>query len=352
MSLDADVRARVGTLDLDLKLSAASDEIVAILGPNGAGKTTILRILAGLRALDAGRVELDGVVLDDPSDHAFIVPERRPIGVVFQDYLLFPFLSARDNVAFGLRRRGSNKADARREAGVWLERVGLGESAELKPDELSGGQAQRVALARALATKPALLLLDEPLAALDATARGEIRRELRRHLASFAGVRVLVTHDPIDAATLADRLVVLEDGRISQVGTYEQISAHPRSRYVADLVGLNLFRGTARAGRVTLDRGQAELTISDGSVAGEIFAVVHPRAVSVHIREPEGSPRNRWAGTIIDLEHRADRVRAHIDAPIPIVAEITQTAVDELGLQVGSRVWTAVKATEIDAYPV
>jgi molybdate transport system ATP-binding protein len=182
MSLDARVRLRRGTLALDAELVATHAGIAVLVGPNGAGKTTFLRALAGLDPIDGGHVALDGDRLDDPAAGIFVPPERRPVGVVFQDGLLFPHLSALENVAFGLRSRGARRADARRRAAGWLHRVGLGEREHARPRELSGGEAQRVALARALATEPRLLLLDEPLAALDATARARTRRELRRHL--------------------------------------------------------------------------------------------------------------------------------------------------------------------------
>jgi molybdate transport system ATP-binding protein len=350
VTLDAALRARVGALDLDLDLTAGDDEVVAILGPNGAGKTTVLRILAGLRAVDDGHVRLGDDVLDDPSAGVFVVPERRPVGVVFQDYLLFPYLSALDNVAFGLRSRGTRKAEARRIAREWLDRVGLTDHVDDKPSTLSGGQAQRVALARALATSPALLLLDEPLAALDASARGEIRRELRKHLATFAGVRLLVTHDAVDAATLADRLLVIEDGRISQTGTFDEISAHPRSGYVAELVGLNLWHGRASGGSVALDSG-GELVIADTTVAGDVFVAASPRAVALFVQEPQGSPRNRWSGTVTDLDVVSDRVRVRIDGQVPVVAEITRGAASDLGLVPGASVWSAIKATDVDVYP-
>ena len=349
MSLDAILRCHVGPLGLDAEVSAGDDEVVAILGPNGAGKTTILRLLAGLRAVDEGHVVLDGTPLDDAEGGTFVVPERRPVGVVFQDYLLFPYLSALDNVAFGLRSRGAGKRDARAVAHDWLARVGLEDRADAKPAELSGGQAQRVALARALATEPRLLLLDEPLAALDASARGEMRRELRRHLASFRGVRLLVTHDPVDAATLADRVLVIEDGRVSHAGTFAEISAHPRSSYVADLVGLNLFRGRAHDATITVDRG-GELAIADTTISGEVYAVVSPRAVALYTEEPHGSPRNRWPGTVTDLDVVGDRVWIRVDGGVPLVAEVTQAAARELGLEPGRRVWSAIKATEIDVY--
>ncbi len=350
MSLDARLRARLGELDLDVELRASAEEVVAIIGPNGAGKTTILRILAGLLRLADGRVELDGALLDDPATGAYVVPERRPIGVVFQDYLLFPYLSARDNVAFGLRNRGASKRDARRSADEWLERVGLTDRATSKPAQLSGGQAQRVALARALATSPRLLLLDEPLAALDAGTRAEIRRELRRHLDEFAGIRLMVTHDPVDAATLADRLIVVEHGRVSQTGSVSEVSAHPRSEYVAQLVGLNLYRGDAARGSISI-AGGGVLETGDSQLDGSVFAAVNPRAVALYRTEPDGSPRNRWQGTVTDLDVLADRVHVRLDGTAPVIAEITSTAADELGIEPGVQLWSVIKATDVRVYP-
>ena len=225
MSLKARVALQLGALDLDAELVVETGALVVLLGPNGAGKTTLLRALAGLVPVQAGQVLLDGVVLEAPADGIRVPTEQRPVGVVFQDYLLFPHLSALDNVAFGLRARGLPRAEARQRAADWLERVGLTAHAAARPKALSGGQAQRVALARALATDPRLLLLDEPLAALDASARAELRRELRRHLAGYQGTRLLVTHDPIEAMTLADQIVVLEAGRVTQTGTPAEVSS-------------------------------------------------------------------------------------------------------------------------------
>jgi molybdate transport system ATP-binding protein len=350
MSLDAQLRATLGALDLDVDLQAGDDEVVAILGPNGAGKTTMLRILAGLLRLGAGRVRLDGTTLDDPEQGTYVVPEQRPIGVVFQDYLLFPHLSARDNVAFGLRTHGMSKRDAGRVADEWLGRVGLADHAGSKPRSLSGGQSQRVALARALATSPRLLLLDEPLAALDATTRADVRRDLRRHLDDFGGVRVMVTHDPIDAATLADRLIVVEGGRVSQTGTVSDVSAHPRSEYVAELVGLNLYQGTAARGAIALADG-ATLETGDTSLSGAVFAAVSPRAVALYRAEPDGSPRNRWRGTVTDLDVLADRVRVRLDGPTVVVAEVTAAAADELEVAPGQQLWSVIKATDVRVYP-
>jgi molybdate transport system ATP-binding protein len=349
MSLQARVELTLGQLRLDVDLAAATGELLVLLGPNGAGKTTLLRALAGLVPLDAGRVVLDGTVLDDTATGVWVPTERRPIGFVFQDYLLFPHLSALENVAFGLRARGLPRAEARRRAAAWLERVGLAGHAGARPRALSGGQAQRVALARAMVSDPRLLLLDEPLAALDAATRTEVRRDLRRHLASFDGTRLLVTHDPLEAVALADRLVVLEGGRVTQTGTPEQVSARPRSRYVAELVGVNLFRGHAAGGVVALDGGAT--LVAAGDHHGEVFAAVHPHAVALHRRAPEGTPRNVWAGIADTLDIVGDRVRVRVAGPVSIVAEVTPAAAGELRLADGGPVWASVKATEVTVYP-
>jgi molybdate transport system ATP-binding protein len=347
--LRAQVAVRLGALDLNVTIDAAPGEIVAILGPNGAGKSTFLRTVAGLVSLDQGHVELDEVVLEDAARGIHLPPERRPIGVVFQDYLLFPHLTALENVAFGLRARGVSAAAARLRARSWLDRLGVGEHAGSRPRALSGGQAQRVALARALAIDPRLLLLDEPLAALDASARGAVRRDLKRHLASFAGIRIVITHDPLEAVALADRLVILESGRVVQTGSPTEVTQRPRSRYVADLVGVNLLRGTATAGQVALTGG-ASLQSADGQ-DGEVFAVIHPRAVALHRARPAGSPRNVWRGRASALDFQGDRVRVGVEGEMPIIAEITPAAVSELDLAEGGEVWVSVKATEITVYP-
>ena len=347
--LSARVEATVGTLALQVALAVEPGETVAVLGPNGAGKTTLLRVLAGLHPLDRGEVCLDGVVLDGD-------PCERSVGVVFQDYLLFPHLSVLENVAFGLRARGRPRDRARSDAAGWLDRVGLADRASARPAALSGGESQRVALARALATEPRMLLLDEPLSALDATTRAATRRDLRRLLLDHDGVRVLVTHDPLEAMALADRLVVLEGGRIVQEGTAAEISARPRSAYVADLVGVNLVAGTATADGLVapgLTLHAATASVADG----DAFAVVHPRAISLHRTRPEGSARNVWAGDAMHIEVEAGRARIQLrldggdgrDGPT-MVAEVTPAAVADLRLADGGRVWASVKATEVTVY--
>jgi molybdate transport system ATP-binding protein len=343
--LDARLVVRRGSFLLDVTLSAAPGEVVALLGPNGAGKTTALRALAGLSSLDGGRLRLDG------KDLAPLPAERRPVGVVFQDHLLFPHLSALDNVAFGLRCQGTGRREARAEAARWLERVGLAEHAASRPRSLSGGQAQRVALARALATRPRLLLLDEPLAALDARTRLETRATLRRHLEEFEAVAVLVTHDPLDAMVLADRLVVVEDGRVVQEGAPDRVARRPRTDYVARLVGLNLYRGTASGHRVRLDDGGAAVTVTE-DLSGEVFVAFPPSAVTLHRERPVGtSARNVWRCRVAGIETHGDRIRADLTGELPMAADLTAVSAAELGLAPGGEVWAAVKAGQTHAYP-
>jgi molybdate transport system ATP-binding protein len=345
--LKADIQLQLGTLHLDAALDAGPGEVVALLGPNGAGKTTFLRAVAGLIRTDRAKVVLDDVVLEDTATGVRAPTERRPIGIVFQQHLLFPHLSVLENVAFGLRAR--RRPDARAVALAWLERVGLGAYANARPAALSGGEAQRVALARALAIDPRLLLLDEPLSSLDATTRVEVRRELRRHLASFDGARLLVTHDPLEAAALADRLVILEGGRVVQTGPVDDVTRHPRTRFVADLVGVNLLRGRAAGGVIAIDGGQRLTALDAGD--GDVFAVIHPRSVAIHRTHPEGTPRNVWSGTVRSVDVLGERARIAVGGSLPIVAEVSASSVRDLDLRERAEVWVSVKAAEVGVYP-
>ncbi|TDC45892.1 ABC transporter ATP-binding protein [Actinomadura sp. KC345] len=348
--LDARLVVRRAGFGLDLALTAEPGEVVALLGPNGAGKSTALRALAGLVPMAGGHLRLDG------RDLRPLPADRRGIGMVFQDYLLFPHLSALDNVAFGPRCQGAGRRAARRRAAGWLERVGLAEFASARPRALSGGQAQRVALARALAVEPGLLLLDEPLAALDAHTRLEIRAALRRHLAGFEGAAVLVTHDALDAMVLADRIVVIEDGRLVQEGTPADVARRPRTDYVARLVGLNLYRGRAEAGSVLIGEGRdgegAGTLDTVDSLEGDVFLAFAPSSVALYRTRPDGSPRNLWRARVAAVERQGDRVRVQLSGPpFGAVAEVTPAAVAELQLSEGSLIWAAVKATETHVYP-
>jgi molybdate transport system ATP-binding protein len=347
--LDGHIVVDRGAFRLDLALTIAAGEVVALLGPNGSGKTTALRALAGLLPITDGHVSLDGQTIDDPRRGVFVPPEKRPVGVVFQDYLLFPHLTAEENVAFGPRCRGATRHESHETAGRWLHRVGLAEVAHDKPRKLSGGQAQRVALARALAVEPVLLLLDEPLAALDARTRLNTRADLHRHLVEHPGATLLVTHDPLDALVLADRLVIIENGHVVQEGDAATITAQPRTDYVARLVGLNLYRGHSKGHTVTLENTFV-LTVAE-LVDGDVFVAFSPTAVALHTHQPDGSPRNTWPATVTGIQRHGDNLRVQLDGPITVAADITPAAAAHLRLAPGEPVWAAIKATETRAYP-
>ncbi|MFC3961335.1 ABC transporter ATP-binding protein [Nocardia jiangsuensis] len=374
------LRARLGVnrerFELGIEFEVAPGEVVALLGPNGAGKTTALRALAGLTPLDSGAVRLGAREWDVPPK-VFVPPERRAVGVVFQDYLLFAHLSALENVAFGPRARGVRRAEARARAAAGLAAVGLAEQAGSRVRALSGGQAQRVALARALATDPEVLLLDEPLAALDAGTRVRVRADLAGHLGAYRGHTVLVTHDPLDAMMLADRLVILEHGRVVQEGPPAEVARRPRSDYVAELVGLNLYRGVAAGTEVVVgpgdtarlgergdraapardrapaqhpDPAQGTFTLAEAA-QGPVFVSFAPSAVALHPERPAGSARNTWPVTVAAVEQHAHSTRVRLDGAPPVLADVTAAAVAELRIRPGTRLWAAVKATEMQCYP-
>ena len=342
--------AQAGTFELHVDLAVAAGETLAVLGPNGAGKTTLLEVISGLRPLTAGTVCLDGAVLDDPSVGAAVPPEERSIGVVFQDLLLFPTADVADNVAFGLRAAGVRRRQARAQALEWLDRVGLRGRGSDRVGTLSGGEAQRVALARALAPEPRALLLDEPLSALDADVRATVRRDLRDHLRHHEGPRILVTHDPLDAAVLADRVVVLERGTITADGQLADLVAHPRSAWAAELAGTNLLHGVAKGPFLTV-AGGGQLVAPEPPGDGAVLIAVRPSAVSLHLERPEGTPRNVWPATVAEVEGFGERRRVRLGGPVALVAEVTVDGLAALGLTPGDPVWASVKATELRVYP-
>ncbi len=357
MSLQMAAVVRRGTFTLDVGLTVAPGEVLGVLGPNGAGKTTLLRALSGLTAVAEGSIRLGATVLDDAATGTFVPAARRPVGLVFQNYRLFPHLAVRDNVAFSSRSSGASRRDARRHADRYLQQLDLTALASRKPAQLSGGQAQRVALARALAAEPGLLLLDEPLSALDARTRLDVRTELRSHLATFAGPILLVTHDPLEAMVMTDRLLVIEDGRVVQQGTPAEVAQRPATQYVARLVGLNLYPGTLMSpdGTVVLREGGVLTAAPDSplpATGADVLVVVRPSAIALQTERPHhASPRNVWAGTVVGLEMLADRVRARIDGPPNALVDLTAAAVAELQLRSGQQVWLSAKATEVDVYP-
>ncbi|MCT4353965.1 ABC transporter permease [Streptomyces sp. Je 1-79] len=325
-----------------LTLEAEPGTTIAVVGPNGAGKTTLLRALLGLTPRAHAVLRLGEV------DVTALPPHRRHVAWVPQDGALFPHLSALANTAYGQRAQGVRRAEARRAAQQWLDRLGVGHLAHRRPAQLSGGQAQRVALARALAARPRLLVLDEPLAALDQTTRAHVRHTLRSHLQGFGGVCLIVTHDPVEAVSLADRVLVLDEGRALQDAAPAEVSRHPRSPWVARMLGRNAWPGTATADGLALAVGGTLVVAEPLPTGTEALAVIAPEAVSVHRERPGGSPRNVWPGTVREITASGSRLRVLItsDEAPDLVAEITPQAAAELGLADGTPVWTSVKATE------
>jgi molybdate transport system ATP-binding protein len=353
VTLHVDVTAARGAFEVRATFEAAAGQTVALLGPNGSGKSTLVSAIAGLLPPTKGTIALDGTVLDDAAGDSHVPPEKRPIGVVFQDLHLFPHLSATENVAFPLRARGVPKPEARERAARLLERLGIGHRADARPRGLSGGEAQRVALARALVAEPSLLLLDEPLSALDVGARQRVRELLSEELARFRGVRLIVTHDPVEASTLADLLVLLEDGHVTQIGTPEEIRVAPRSRYAADLVGVNSFRGRLEpleegAGRLVTAAGTAVTPWPVDFEGGEVIGLLRPADVTLSLEPPVGSARNVFRGEVTSIAIEGERARVRLATAPPLVAEITLSSVQRLGLHPGAIVWASFKAVEVE----
>ena len=348
MRLHARFTVDRGPNGIDVAFECDDQRTLALVGPNGAGKSSCLQVIAGLVGIDSGRIEVDGRCFDDGKAQR-VPPELRAVGLVPQEALLFPHLSVLDNVSYGLRARGVGRGEAAREARQWLDRVALTGLERKRPAELSGGQAQRVALARALASRPSILLLDEALSALDASTRLALRRDLREHLDAFAGLRIVVAHDVVDALALADRLAVIEDGRIVQQGSAQEVCEEPRTRYVADLVGINFWKAKARAGRLDLEASGSLAAAT--KLEGDVFATIHPRAVALYRQRPDGSPRNVWLASVSTIETAAERVRVVLEADVDLVAELTAAACRELQIEAGTQVWVAIKATEVAVYP-
>lgn len=335
---------------LDVALSAAAGETVAILGPNGAGKSTVLAMIAGILRPDGGRATLDGETLFDigSGTSSWLPAHARGTALLAQDALLFPHLDVLDNVAFGPRSLGRSRAASRELAHTWLREVDADEFADRKPAQLSGGQAQRIAVARALAAEPRLLLLDEPMAALDITVVPAMRHMLKRVLAGRTAL--IVTHDVLDAVLLADRVVVMEGGRVVEHGVTKDVLARPRSEFGARIAGLNLMRGVGADGNVrtaagTMIAGLSAVALADDEPAVAVFS---PAAVGVFLEPPGGSPRNVFDATVLELEPLGAQVRVRT---AEVSADVTLSAVAELDLAPGARVHLVVKANEVTIYP-
>jgi molybdate transport system ATP-binding protein len=353
--LELRVASRRGEFELSVALEAPAAATTVIVGESGAGKTSLLRLAAGLDHPREGRIALDGAVYADPAAGVAVPAWRREVGYVFQDYALFPHLTVAQNAAFGLRAAGVPRRDIERRVAEALGRTRIADLGHRRPGMLSGGQQQRAALARALVLDPRLLLLDEPLAALDLQTRRLVRGELRQLLKELGCVTLYVTHSPVEALLFGDRIVVLEAGRVSQAGTREDLLRHPRSRYVAELVGTNLFAGrpAAAGGDAVVRTGEGDLAVTSSGGPGELFVTVDPRHITLHPHPPDGSAQNVFTGTIVELAPEppsGERVRVVLDTRPPLVAEVTREAVEQLALSEGKTVHASFKATGVRTY--
>lgn len=350
-----EINAAVSERGFDISMRVGTGEVVAILGPNGSGKSTALALIAGVLRADLGHATLDGKVLFDIGGDApttWTPPYARGVALLAQEPLLFPHLTALDNVAFGPRSAGRSRLVARTIAKTWLAEVDATQYADRKPSQLSGGQAQRIAVARALAADPRLLLLDEPMAALDVSVAPAVRQMLRRVLHDRAAI--IVTHDVLDALLLADRILVVDGGRVVEDGPTAQVLARPRSAFAARIAGLNMVRGTLEGSGVrSFDglhvEGLLDHVVDRPLAQGDpVVAVFRPSAVGVYRHAPGGSPRNAMGVTVTELEPFGDQVRVRTSQ---LSADVTATAVAELDLAPGTPVVFTVKASEIAIYP-
>jgi molybdate transport system ATP-binding protein len=355
--LVASLTKRLGGFSLAADLEVAAGTTLALVGESGAGKTTVLRLLAGLAHPDAGRIVLGSEPWFDPIRGIVLPAWRRDVGYLGQDYALFPHLSVFDNVAFGLRAKGVNHRITRDQTAAILFRLELQDLADRRPQQLSGGQQQRVALARALVLEPRLLLLDEPLSALDLQTRRSVRRRLRRTLAALPCATVYVTHNPIEAIAFGDRIAVLEAGRITQNGVPDELLRHPRSPYVAEFMGVNLLQGSVGSaegrGLVRVRTPLGSVVAVDPGESGEVLVALNPREITLHLTPPVGSAQNVFFGRIAELVPEppfGERVRVALATSPPLVAEVTRHAVESLGLREGLEVHAAFKATGLVPY--
>ena len=357
--LELRLASRLGAFELEAELRLPDRAVMVLVGESGSGKSTLLRCLAGLQRPERGRIAVDGEVWFDADAAVWRAAHERSVGVVTQDVALFPHLSAAENVAFGLRARGVGAAERRQRVAAALERLGIAALATRRPHQLSGGQQQRVAIARAIVVEPRLLLLDEPLSALDAASRRAIRAELWRLLAELSCTTVYVTHSPAEALSFGERITVLEAGRVSQTGSREALMRSPRSPYVAEFLGVNLFRGALdpgggavhpSAGPTRIALPQGELVVSERGTPGDAAIVIRPREITLALERPTGTARNVFEGAIEELLPEppdGELVRVSLASRPPLIAEVTRRAVAELGLAPGRRVFASFKAAGV-----
>jgi molybdenum ABC transporter ATP-binding protein len=351
--LEIDVRHRLRRLDLEVRLEVGP-EILALVGPSGAGKSSVLRAVAGLLDPDQGRIALGRRVLFDSASGTRLPPDSRRVGMVFQDGALFPHLSVSGNVAYGVRRLGHRGLDhTLSRVKLVLERFGIAHLATARPPELSGGERQRVALARAVAADPDILLLDEPLSALDTVTKAAVAGELARHLRELGLPTILVSHDFSDALGLARRVAVMESGRIAQQGTAEELLQAPTSPFVAALTGVNYFAGVGlHQGNLTEVTVRSAKVVSTDRAEGPVAVVVNPWEVALARVRPEGSALNALVGPVERVVAIGNRVRVTVGSDPPIVAEVTEDSVRHLDLSPGRSVVATWKATGTRLLPM
>lgn len=331
-----------------LDMPAEGAAVTALLGPSGCGKTTMLRCLAGLERPDAGSIRFAGEAWFDASAPVCLSPQRRRVGYLCQDYALFPHLSVADNIGYGLPRAGRSQLVA-----AMLERFALTGLDRRYPHEISGGQQQRVALARTVVRKPRLILLDEPLSALDSLTRDQLRRELRHMLTKLAVPVVVVTHDRIEAITLADHVVVLADGGVLQAGPVEDVFSRPAGLAVARIVGVEtVVRGKVMGienGLVSVQVGPTTVyAVADEPLTGEVDLCIRAEDVIVLREETHvSSVRNRLPGLVRALTPEGSIVRVELDCGFPLTALVTKPAREELALASGVPVFACIKATAV-----
>ncbi|CAA0096203.1 Molybdenum import ATP-binding protein ModC [Mycolicibacterium vanbaalenii] len=350
------VRAGLQQRGVDFDVTLDDGEVLAVLGPNGVGKSTLLLMIAGLLRPDHGRIELGGTVVTDTSTGTFVPAHSRGVAMLSQQAMLFPHMSVAANVGYPLRCRGESRSSTSLSVQHWLEAVDAVDLADRRPAQLSGGQAQRVAVARALAADPRLLLLDEPMAALDVTAAPVLRRLLREVLRNDRRTAIIVTHDLLDALAIADRVVVVEDGRVVESGPVRGVLSTPRSDFGARIAGINLIPGVVSRSGVLRTGWGTEISGSGNVTAGAAaIALFRPSAVAVHLDPPHGSPRNVLAVTIAELDVDGTTVRIRgsdqPDGGAGLAADITAAAAADLDLQPGQTVYFVVKAQEVGLHP-
>ena len=352
-ALHFEAQVRLGGFALDAGFEVGEGEVVSLVGPNGSGKSACLNLIAGLLRPDQGRITLGETVLCDTRQGVDLPPGQRRVGVLFQEYALFPHLSVRRNVAYGARARKQGRAGGDAAANRWLKRLDLEEWADRPVMQLSGGQRQRVALARALASDAKILLLDEPFAALDVHTRSTVRGELREFLKEVGLPTVLVSHDPLDALLFGRRVVVLEAGRVTQTGMKEEMLAAPRTPFVASLAGLNLYEARLASGRGAKEAavGAVVFHVLADELSGPAYLAFPPSEVTLSLGRMEGSAQNAFQGSVKEVLPLPDRLRVLLDIGVPLSAEVTREAGAKLPLVSGQRLWATIKATAIQVYP-